>query len=278
MPGEPTPAKFSDRLRLVLAGRKPTPWCENLLIPSGTMSRMFKGDGVPPTYETLAKITRTENVSLSWLIEGMGSRFISRSYPTAEHLFEALEARAPLGEVMHDKHLDIAVLSDSTRIAFVLHKASLIAERRGNIEYREVEILAGPLGAGIDAYLRKAISGRHVQVCQLTSEAMDVGVAEGWGSLELFGPDGACADGGLLHARQGRPASGGRRAALAKMAKEEALAFDSKAPNPGGLLPSLLRLQTLLSAMTEQEVTAVDVMATAIADRVESRVDTGVST
>lgn len=106
---------FEQRLKILLDGRKPTPWGVSLRIESGTMSRMMGGH--VPTREILQRIQRAENCALSWLITGTGPPFIVTGGPDREVI---VAIRAALGEPPA-WHAVLATAEDQA--ALLLHRS-----------------------------------------------------------------------------------------------------------------------------------------------------------
>lgn len=254
----PAPATFSARLKLVLGNRKPTPWSENLLIPSGTMSRMFKGDGVPPTYETLAKITRTENVSLSWLIEGVGAQYLIGIIPDDGELAGEIEMR-----MQEEPAWQVDALTDGQLLIVILSQPAQFVEKRGNIDYVAVEVFGGVVGpAAMDVL---AAYGERVAMKKWPKERMLPGLQHGLGTFELFGD---------LH--------DGRRSGLIANTGYHTLPVSrmgvGEQPPPAygdaryaPLRAGMGRLGTLMHDMHDDELIATDVLLSSLLDRVESR-------
>lgn len=259
MRNAPTPTTFSARLKLVLGGRKPTPWCENLLIPSGTMSRMFKGDGVPPTYETLAKITRTENVSLSWLLDGIGAMYLIGLVADDANLAGEVRMRLedePLGS--------IAVLTDGDRAAVVFHQPAQLVERRGPIDYQAVEVLAGPIGMEFATAMTSLGGMRGIIVKTLPREEMLQGMRGGWGSYQLLGEDGR---GGMLN----EVAAGYTLYNGQKSFKVSDVFSADDGFKAAGIRAELMKLTALMPDLQPDERTAIAVLVDAMAERVRAR-------
>lgn len=254
----PPPATFSARLKLVLGNRKPTPWSENLLIPSGTMSRMFKGDGVPPTYETLAKITRTENVSLSWLIEGVGTQYLIGLIPDDDELAGEVEARLQEEPAWH-----VDALTDGQLLIVILSQPAQLVEKRGNIDYVAVDVLGGVVADRVMEVL--AAHGQRVAMKKWSRERVLAGLQHGLGTFELFGDPHDDRHVGLL-ASTGYATLPGTRMAVTEQ-PPPAYVDARYAPLRAGMG----RLGSLMHDMRDDELIATDVLLSSLLDRVEAR-------
>lgn len=181
MPQSAVSPDFKSRLQLILGPRKKTPWATAMQIPSGTMTRMF-GEGIPPTYETLAKVMRTENVSLSWLLGGDCPPYLYSSTPddavTAQELAARLDDEASW--VLH-------VISDGAICVFALTQPASIEERKGSIPYNAVEIIAGPIGKRTAATLAKLPDARVGHLVKVTDQQIRNFYSTGIGTFQLLG-------------------------------------------------------------------------------------------
>jgi hypothetical protein len=70
-----------ERIDYVLRGRKPFPWGDSVRLNKGAIGRLLKGQFPDP--ETLIPMCRVENLSLTWLIDGLGSPYLV-SYPVSD--------------------------------------------------------------------------------------------------------------------------------------------------------------------------------------------------
>ena len=138
---------FKTRLAYVLGGRKSTPWAQRLGIKGGTIVRMTN-EGIPPTYETLVKILRTENVSLSWLLDGKGAPF---------HVLRTdsdLDTLMALDEELNDPGWKVAWLHGEAFHALVLFQPAVITNNHDTLEYVAISVISGPVGVAVKEKLR----------------------------------------------------------------------------------------------------------------------------
>ncbi len=132
---------FSARIRRVAAGRAIKPWTEKLGIPAGTRARMLKGDGIPPTYETLARLMRVEGVSISWLLGASTPPYLV--YRPSDDVETSTQLQALLGE---EESWRAALITDGERGVIVLHQPAEIELRSRSLRYTATELIAGPIG------------------------------------------------------------------------------------------------------------------------------------
>ena len=137
---------FLGRLNWLLAGRKLTPWATQLGMSGSTIARL--GEGVPPKHESLVKILRTENVSLSWLLDGKGAPF---------HVLRTdsdLDTLMALDEELNDPGWKVAWLHGEIQHALVLFQPAVIENSRDSLDYIAISVISGPVGAAVKDKLR----------------------------------------------------------------------------------------------------------------------------
>lgn len=78
--------EFLARLELLLDGRKRSPWAKALGFSGGTLTRLGATDTPIPGPTELRAIMWSENVSLNWLCEGIGPKFMSSTARNAGEL------------------------------------------------------------------------------------------------------------------------------------------------------------------------------------------------
>lgn len=172
---------FSQRLKLLLGPRKMTPWATELRIPSGTMTRMFQGDGIPPTYETLVRIMRTENTSLSWLLGGDCAPFL-----VSHTIDDAGSAELLQAHVSDSDTWEVVVLGGGDLGAILLHEEGAIEHPNGTIHYTAIELIAGPIGPRTAAVLHQ-ISPRGLATRNVGRPTMRAIYAGKLGTYRLVG-------------------------------------------------------------------------------------------
>lgn len=128
------------RLDVVLSGRKAYAWAEQVGLSSGTMNRLKKGQFPDP--EKLVPACRIENLSLSWLIDGMGSPYLVHA-----HADDRSAARTLLDHLQDEPGWHVFVLRSNLGWAPVLHQPVEATTADGTVyRYRAVEVIAGPCG------------------------------------------------------------------------------------------------------------------------------------
>lgn len=177
------PRAFASRLSSLISPRRRTPWGANLLIPSGTMTRMFTGDGIPPTYETLQKIARTENVNLSWLLGERVPRYNIAHCGPDDVLADELHAR-----LSEESSWQVSMLISTRHAIFVLSQPAQIEEKRGVIDYTAVEVLTGAVGDTSAWEILGSPDRLHAAVF-IDEHPMAAALQHGVGTFQLFGDD-----------------------------------------------------------------------------------------
>lgn len=103
---------FKERIEFVLQGRKLIPWSKSLELSKGTAERIMEGQIPDP--EILSLIMKIENVSVTWLLEGIGRPFLRTSQFTsggyARYLKEWLERGGKQAYVITDKNETAIIL------------------------------------------------------------------------------------------------------------------------------------------------------------------------
>lgn len=172
---------FLSRIEFVLDGRAPFPWANRIGIGRGVMSRIRQG--VIPAAEALARIALTENVSITWLLTGVGSPYI----------VSALDSDSEIASLL-STHLEdeaswrIYWCTDHHRSAFVLTQPAQLEDKAGDlIDYITLEIIAGPMGKETHDTLATAVeNGRDVNVVEFTAADMKDLIEGRLGSFQLI--------------------------------------------------------------------------------------------
>lgn len=127
---------MADRFEFVLRGRRQSPWGEWVGISQGTLSRLKKGELPDPVKLTAA--CRAENLSLTWLLDGIGAPYIVH---TPADLPEGV---AHVRALLEDEGtwFPLIVASNAGR-ALVLHQPATINIAGGICEYRAVAVIGG---------------------------------------------------------------------------------------------------------------------------------------
>jgi len=223
------------------------------------MTKAEDGNGIPPTYETLTKITRTENVSLSWLVDGLGPMFLIGLIAD-----DALLAREVHVRAEDEPSCDIALLTDGEFAVVVFHQPAQLVDKRGLIEYRAVDVVAGPAGVTLSDAVVRLSERRAISVTTISPQEMREGLGTGWGSYQLFGDKERP---GMI-----RPSTSRRRHHQGQGPFKVAEVFppDGYSVNRA-MKVQLMQLSAVMPDMLPDERTAITVMIEAITDRVAAR-------
>lgn len=111
--------------------------------------------GRPPSHETLVRIMRVENVSLSWLLGAKVPPFLRIVGVDATESADLLRMH-----LEDEAGWRVAMLTDGLDIAIVLHQPAAIEHDKNDIPYRAVAVLAGPHGAMTSKVLSDLRNGR----------------------------------------------------------------------------------------------------------------------
>lgn len=170
---------FISRLLFILGERDRYPWGDALGLTRGTINRISSGHVPGP--EILGAISRSENVSLSWLLEGVGVPYrVARCQSDTE-------ACALLTQHLNDEPgWAIHLIACEPAFAVVLTNPCQIVSGNKTVDYFCVEIISG---AGPDT-VRVALEARTSNpVRRLRMSSKDLQrLSTGWmGNLELLG-------------------------------------------------------------------------------------------
>jgi len=239
-----------------------TPWATALKIPSGTMTRMFR-EGIPPTYETLSKMMRTENVSLSWLLGANCPAYLYTATTSDAATAEEVEIR-----VTDERGWRIHVLSDGDACAVVLTQPACFIDKAARIDYFAVEVICGPVGERTAAVLAIGAPDNVGQLVKLTRDQMQTIYREGVGSFQLIGGHGVP---GLLDLKG--LADDWTPERLAAFRIEAGACADLDPAPEDGVPAALSRLVHAWARFTDSERQAVGVLVEPLIERARARVD-----
>lgn len=178
---DPPTGGFAQRLTWLLAGRKLTPWAKHLGMAGASIDAM-RGDAArPPSHEFLTRIMRTENASLSWLLGADVPPFLHTITRGDSDTATALAAH------LDDEDWRVALLTDGSATAWVLHQPAAIVHPRGEIPYRAITVIAGPSASATERALSESGHAAIEHVQHIPSPSLD-SVARGMaGTWALFG-------------------------------------------------------------------------------------------
>lgn len=127
---------FEERLEVVLGDRKIHPWGKQLGMTRGTIQRLKEGSFPDP--EKLMPACRVENLSLSWLLFGIGTPYLVQVAVDAGDAMDRLEA------LWSDEPWDMLVAHTASNWIPVLHqRAQLLLPEGSSLEYRMVQVITG---------------------------------------------------------------------------------------------------------------------------------------
>lgn len=134
---------FKTRLDAVLHGRRLNPWCKAHGLSKGTAGRMIEGQTPGP--EILSLIMRIENVSITWLLEGIGAPFLVSEYTDgyADILQEWLDYGGRPAYIVTDRHDAAVILVQPAQHEYrgKTIDYSAIQITHGNIKASEIDVI-----------------------------------------------------------------------------------------------------------------------------------------
>lgn len=129
---------FEERLEAVLGDRKIHPWGKQLGMTRGTIQRLKEGDFPDPA--KLMPACRVENLSLSWLLYGIGTPYLVHVAIDAGDAIDQVDA------LLADEPWDILIAATGSSWLPVLHKPADVTLPNGTIlDYRLVHVISGNL-------------------------------------------------------------------------------------------------------------------------------------
>lgn len=168
------------RLALVLGDRKITPWAKKLGIGSATQQSLQAGGPIESAQLTI--VQHTENVSLSWLLDGKGRPFLVSEFDDDDEALEYVQS------LLADENWRVKLAAAPGDVVIVLHQpGSILRGKKKDIlvEYEVVELISGAtekallhMGRRADTFDAFDLAPHDVR--RLARGAM--------GSHELFGP------------------------------------------------------------------------------------------
>ena len=134
--------------------------------------------GIPPGQKILGIIQKLENVSLSWLVDGVGQPFLTRRAESDAEAARYLEA------LLVDEDWTVYLLTDRIRTALVLTQPAQIQHKDKRIPYRALEVITGPIG---ERTLEILNSREEILRKEISTDTMDRIWAGEMGSWKLLG-------------------------------------------------------------------------------------------
>jgi len=134
---------YLSRMDIVLGDRKKYPFGFSMGFSRGTINRLFSME-MAGNIDTFMAMRHAENLSLDWLLNGIGAPYVTRltstDNTTAElitHLFE--------GEPMD---WQATVLTDQITNLVILSQPAIYVVGKRTLDYTRLEVLTGPVGEG----------------------------------------------------------------------------------------------------------------------------------
>jgi hypothetical protein len=174
-------SSFEARLNLVLRGRKPHPWGVSLGLKPATITRLKNGQFPDP--EKLMPACRAENLSLSWLLYGIGTPYLIQVAVDPGDAMDRIHA------LWSDEPWSMLIAHTNSSWIPVLHQpAALLLPDGSTLNYRIVQVIAGAI-KGCEARLADRLAREPISsVTSLELKEPDWRrLASGYmGSIELF--------------------------------------------------------------------------------------------
>lgn len=171
----------SDRFTRVLRGRTPSRWANWLGISQGTLSRLKAGELPDP--EKLTAACRAENLSLSWLLDGLGTPYL------VNIAIDHRDAVRSLEQLFDDEVWFVLLVTAGQAATIVLHQSASVVLKDGSCEYRASVVLGGCYDAhsAVEQLGLLTDFSRPVQSLEVTAEQRARLAAGYMAATELFG-------------------------------------------------------------------------------------------
>jgi hypothetical protein len=128
--------KLEDRLEWLLNGRKIHKWGANIGLTKTVITRL--NQGIFPGADKLRPVVRAENVSLTWLLEGKGDKYLVNHCWSDIDCYECLQA-------YYDEKWKTHLLVDGFNISIVLTQPGSYDIEGVTYLYTMVEVITGPI-------------------------------------------------------------------------------------------------------------------------------------
>ncbi len=140
---------ISNRLKDVLGGRKATPWGKKMGLNATTISGIFSGK--QPGAEILRCIAKTENLSVTWLLEGKGAPYLVDACPSAEVFADRVAAHIE-DQIWNEVHL----LNAPNGLTVIFCGPAQYDYKGTSVQYQTVEIVTGPVSEALIEHLEQS--------------------------------------------------------------------------------------------------------------------------
>lgn len=128
---------LAERLQLVLQGRPLSTWSKRVGLSSGTASRLWAGSAPDPL--KLIPAIRIENLSLSWLLDGIGAPFIVQTVLSDSHAAAVIDER-----LREDAQAQVLVVQQRRSFTPIIYSPVTEATVAGfGYRYHRVQIIGG---------------------------------------------------------------------------------------------------------------------------------------
>ena len=128
---------LADRLTYVLHGRMKHKWGKDIGITKSVIDSLWKGK--IPGADKLSPAIRAENLSLSWLLEGMGNPYLVNHCTSDEECYSVLDE-------MYAEEWKTYIVTDGCQIAIVLTQPGSYQIKDDPYLYTIIEVLTGNIG------------------------------------------------------------------------------------------------------------------------------------
>lgn len=138
--------QFLARLDWLLGGRKRSPWAQALGFSGGTLTRLGSPTKPIPGPTELRAIMWSENVSLNWLCEGIGPKFMMTATKRSEEFYRFVT------DELGDDFTQINLFHDGSGNAAIVFSRPATRVYKGETHYRydAINLITGELSGKLE--------------------------------------------------------------------------------------------------------------------------------
>ena len=155
---------LADRIDTMLCGRKIHAWGKAIGLSRSVLQALKNGK--LPGADKLGPIIRSENLSLSWLLEGIGKPYLINSCGSDEECSELIT------ELLQEQWQRVYLLTDGAQVAAVLTQPGGYDYSGVNYLYTIVEVVCGVLGQQTLSIIQQQVAPQSLHYLRISSNAM----------------------------------------------------------------------------------------------------------
>jgi len=155
---------LEERIKTILSGRKIHSWGNEIGLTRGIIHKLNQGK--LPGADKLGPIIRAENVSISWLIEGVGHPYLVNNCVSDIDCYDTLEN-------LYDEDWNTYLVTDGVQIAIVLMQPGGYTVNKVDYLYTIVEVIVGAIGPRALERVATTANGENIHLALTSSTTMN---------------------------------------------------------------------------------------------------------